>query len=239
MKTRLLTTVLFMAASLSSFAQNNATLPLLKEATGRVFDFTLQNDYQSLLEITYPTVFSEISEKEYLDNFKKTNKGDGFIVHHKDTDRQLTFGPIAPFNGGYYCVIYYNFYSSIALDKPLKKDEEQKMLDRFKEYGKIYYEASDNSFVVRGRKSMVAVLDNASGNFWSFILDAKAPYVQNIIPIGAKVELNPELYPNGIPEEPAQAPVTTKPADPKKNKVVLTEAQKKEAKEKAANSNRH
>lgn len=204
MKTRLLTTVLFMAASLSGFAQDRATLPKLKEATGRVLDFMMADDYQSLLEMTYPTLFSEITEKDYLADLKKQSSGDGFHVIHKDTNREFAYGPIMPFNGGHYCVIYYNYQVSVALDKPLKKADEENTLNRFrKDYPKISYEPSDNSLVASGRKTMVAVSDNATGNFWNFILDPKASYAQNIIPADAKAELNPEAYSAGNNESHA------------------------------------
>ena len=196
MKTRLLTTVLFMAASLSGFAQDRATKAKLEEATGRVLDFIMKDDFQSLLEITYPTLFSEITEKEYLENLKKESSGEGFTVIPKNTDTQISYGAIKPFDGGHYCVIYYNYRISISLDKPLKKQDEEGMLKRFKkDHAAIAYEPSDNSLIAKGRRALLAVSDNATANFWNFIIDTKAPYAQNIIPQDAKVELNPEAYP--------------------------------------------
>lgn len=222
MKTRLLTTVLFMAASLSGFAQDRATLPRLKESTEKVMDFMMEDDFQSLLEITYPTVFSEITEKEYLADLKKQSSGEGFHVLHKQTNREFAYGPIMPFDGGHYCVIYYNYQVSIALDKPLKKNDEEKMLNRFrKDYPKISYNPSDNSLVANGRRTMVAVADNATGNFWNFILDPKASYAQNITPAGAKEELNPQPYSEGKSEAQAAQPQTNA-----KPEETLTEPQR-------------
>lgn len=230
MKTRLLTTVLFMAVSLNSFAQDRATLPKLKESTGRVLDFILKDDFQSLVEITYPTLFSEISEKDYLAEMKKQGSGEGFTVIHKETNPELTYGPITPFNGGNFCVIYYNYIVSISLEKPLKKADEAAMIKRFSNlYDKLQYEPSDNSLTGRGRKPMVAVSDNATGNFWNFILDPKASYAQNIIPYGAKTEMNPELYPAEkntpkVTTQPVNNPVTTKQVQTEEQKAQVRKA---------------
>ena len=194
MTTRLLTTVLFMAASLCGFAQDKAKL---QESTGRLMDFILKNDYQSILEITYPTLFSEISEKDYVEGLKKHNNGDDYTIVQKKTGQDIDFGPVVHFDEGYYCVIHYNYQVSIVLKNPVKKADEAATVKRFTNTlnnEDAYYIPSDNAITVKGRKSIVAVSDNSTGNFWNFIVDVHAPYAQNAIPDGAKQELHPELY---------------------------------------------
>lgn len=217
MTTRLLTTVLFMAASLCSFAQDKAKL---KESTGRLLDFILKDDYQSILEITYPTLFSEISEKDYVEGLKKQNNGDGYTIIQRETEQAIDFGPVVHFDEGHYCVIHYNYQVSVVLEKPLKKTEEAATLKRFTNpvnNEESYYILSDNSITVKGRKSIIGVSDNSTGNFWNFIVDVHAPYAQNAIPDGAKQELHPEPY-----AENQNTSNTKKPKANKKPKPVQT-----------------
>lgn len=193
MKTKLFTLALLLAASLSGFAQDKASL---KAATKKMIDLTDHENYSDLTGTVYPKVFNLISKDDYLNQLEKTMKGPDYTIHMVRIDPSIDYGAIKSYGNGVFCMVNYNQMMTIEFEQKIAEKDRKAKEDYFKKLfntEEVYFIDTNNTIDVKRRIEIVAIADESSSSQWTF-LDPKHPIAKEIFEEEVRNELNnPEV----------------------------------------------
>lgn len=230
MKTRLFTSALLLAVSLSSFAQDKAAL---KAATQKMIDLNDQQAYSDLVGTVYPKYFEVVAKDQYYENLQKRKQGDGYTVNPSRVDPSIDYGAVKKSGNVTFCLVNYDTMMSVALDKKLTPQETAAKEEYFKKLFNsqdVYYIVDTNTIDVKKRVQLVAIADESTLEQWSFI-DPTAPGASEILPEAIRKELDPEnteAVSEIVPEQTPEAALQAKYSEAKK----AEEAKKKSVQKK-------
>lgn len=156
---------------LASFCQAQ-TLDQLKKEVNTVYEAMYNLDFETVLNYSDPKLFETISREQMvivLNQFYENKLMRTRLVHPKV---DFTFSDFQVIDGKTYCVIQYPNALRMTFEKQLPLEEAKtikKGMQSIKEYEKVIYEKSRNSFLVEGKATLVAVTDSKSKNEWKFV----------------------------------------------------------------------
>lgn len=181
MKTRLLTLVLLLAASLSSMAQDKQQLKIY---TQRMIDVASSGDDLSLIDLMYPRIFSIVTKEEVLSGLEKRRNGKDYTMTLGRTEPSIDYGMISKTDGGQFCIITYNTYIKLMPKEPIPAKKLEAETKRFKDLLKvedISYNEANNVFEAYKRVQAIAITDAETNQMWKFVLLDGSPYVDKVL----------------------------------------------------------
>ena len=190
MKTRIFTSLLLIAVSLCGFAQDKASL---KTAMLRMIDFSEKQDYKSIVDFTYPKIFTKVSKEEYLKQVQNNAKGDDYAIFRVKTDPAIDYDAIVRNKNGFFCIIHHNTLVNVNLKNKIDKKDRPELINRFKKIlntKDVYYNEASNSLTAKNRVETIAIFDDATKGRWTFI-DPTNPYANDVLNQDIKNALDP------------------------------------------------
>lgn len=191
MKTRIFSIAVLLAASLSGFAQDKASL---KAATLKMIDLTDHENYVDLSGTVYPKVFNVISKDDYLALQQQKINGQDYKIHMIRIDPSIDYGAVKKVDDVTYCIVNYNSMMTVELANKLEaKDREAKEAYFKKMLGTedVFYIESNNTIDIKKRVQLVAIADESTYGQWAFI-DPSTSEGYDLLHEAIRNELNPE-----------------------------------------------
>lgn len=167
---KLLYSALFILAAFNGFSQDAASL---KAGAQKVIDFTAKQDYNMLLDMTYPKIYDIAPRELMLESMKKTFEGnDGFRVKMVPSPPNFVFGEIKKIGNQSFAVINYDNAMQIIWDEALPAEEVDMYIGLFKENMKtddVTYDAANKTMNIKSKAKMVAVADELTKKEWRYL----------------------------------------------------------------------
>lgn len=167
---KLLYSALFLLAAFNGFSQDAASL---KAGAQKVLDFTVKQDYNVLLDMTYPKIYDIAPREQMLESMKQTFEGnEGFRVKMVQSPPNFVFGDIKKIGNQSFAVINYDNAMQIIWDEALPADEVDTYIALFKENMKtndITYDAPNKTMNIKSKAKMVAVADELTKKEWKYL----------------------------------------------------------------------
>lgn len=174
MKKLILLSVLLIS-SLSLFAQDKKSL---EERAKLMYDYTASEQYQKLLDLTYPKLFSIVPKDKMVEILQRMTKGDGFTISIMPTPPNFKFSEIRTINGAHYSVITHDMNMKMKFTEPVADSELNMLLTSFKTNLKtdnVAFDKKDNSFTIIKKSQAVAIWDKDTNGKWMFVNNSDGP----------------------------------------------------------------
>ena len=151
----------------------------LEERAKKVMEYTISANYNALMDLTYPKLFTIVSREKMLELLPAALKGEGFSVKILNQAPNYKFGEIKKIDDGYYSLIHHDTYMVMTFDEPLAKEDADMMLASLKESmkGTITYDAAKNVFNIKNPSELIAVADKSTNNQWTYISNQGGPLI--------------------------------------------------------------
>ncbi|MGQ3089015.1 hypothetical protein, partial [Flavobacterium sp.] len=158
MKKLILLSVLLIS-SITIFAQDKKSL---EERANQMYGYTASEQYEKLLDFTYPKLFTIVPRDKMVEILQRMTKGEGFTIAIAPTPPNFKFGEIKKIDGGHYSVLTHDLNMKMRFDEPVADDELEFLLASLKTNLKtdnVTFDKKDNSFTIIKRSQAVAVWD--------------------------------------------------------------------------------
>jgi hypothetical protein len=164
---KLLYAFLFLC-SLNTFSQDLATL---KTEAQKAIELTAKMDFNAILDITYPKLFTMAPREKLLEILDQTFNGNpDFKIKMIPVAPNFNFGAIKKIEGHTFCVVKHN--NAMEMTFTNKIDNPNIYIDAIKTSMKaddVTYSAEKNSISIKLISTMIAVADESTKNKWMFL----------------------------------------------------------------------
>jgi len=183
-------TAILLFVSLAMAAQDKKSL---EARANLLHDYTVTEQYEKLLDITYPKLFDLLPREKMVEVLKRMAKGDGFSIKIANTPPNFKFGEIKKIDGGSYSVVTYDLIMKMTFEQKMTAEEADMMVKSFKSNLKtdeVLFDAQGNVFTIKKRSQAVAVADKLTHNLWMFINNSDGPIKEKLLSDKVIKELN-------------------------------------------------
>lgn len=161
---------------ISSFYNYSQSFESLKINAQKAYECSAKQDFNAILDLTYPKLFTIAPREAMLKLLEDTFNGNStFKIKMISVEPNFQFGNIKKIEDKTFCVIKHNNAMVMTF---LEKIEDPKMyLSLFKESMKteeITFDEKTNSIKIRLISTMIAVADETTKNEWRFLNDDKS-----------------------------------------------------------------
>ena len=167
---KLLYTALFVLVSYAGFSQDAASM---KVGAQTLIDKTVAKDYNALLDMTYPKLFTLAPREAVLESLKSTFDGNqGFKIVMLPTAPNFVFGEIKKIGNQSFAVINHDNALQVIWDEPIPAAEVENYVGLFKTNMKtedVTYDATKKTMNIKAKAKMVAVADETTKNKWTYL----------------------------------------------------------------------
>lgn len=147
------------------------------------YSYTASEQYEKLLDLTYPKLFTIIPREKMVELLKRMTKGDGFTISIAPVAPNFAFSEIKKIDDAYYSVLTYDLTMKMRFTEPVGDQELASLLPSFKTAMKtdnITFDKKDNSFTIIKKSQSVAVYDKLGNNQWMFVNNTDGPVKEKI-----------------------------------------------------------
>lgn len=167
---KLFYSALFILASYTGFSQDAASL---KTGAQTLIDKTVAKDYNALLDMTYPKLFTLAPREAVLESLKSTFDGNqGFKIVMLPTSPNFAFGPIKKIGTQSFAIIDHDNALQVIWDEAIPAEEVDTYIGLFKTNMKtenVTYDAAKKTMNIKAKAKMVAVADETTKNKWTYL----------------------------------------------------------------------
>lgn len=167
MKRKIIITALFVLTSLTTFAQDLASL---KTEAQKAYKAASNMNYDQIFETTYPKVFDIIPRESMKDMFEQMMENEQFSIKLVEVDPELSFGEIKKIGDQTFCLVDHNNVMNMTFKTPM--DDAEMMIDIFKtsmQAEDVTYNKETNTFTIKLRATLIGVADSLTNNKWKFL----------------------------------------------------------------------
>ncbi|MCL9808379.1 hypothetical protein [Flavobacterium luminosum] len=158
--------VLFVSTQM--FSQN---IESLKTKANQAYKASAEMDFDKILELTYPKLFSIMPKESLKEIIKQTFEGNPeFKIKMIAVEPNFNFSEIKKIDGQTFCVIKHN--NALEMVFTNKISDPNAVTDLFKSSMKaddVTYNAEKNSILIKLISTMIAVADDSTKNEWTFL----------------------------------------------------------------------
>ncbi len=154
---------------LAANAQDKASL---EKNANLMMEYTVKENYKSLMDLTYPTLFELFPKEQMIEMLPAMLKGEGYEISLLDTPPNFVYGDIKKIDGGSYVLVKHDVKMKMAFTEPMGDDELQNMMPMFKQSmgtEDITFNKAENAFYIKKRAQMIGAADKLTGNKWTFL----------------------------------------------------------------------
>lgn len=173
-------TFLILFISFYNYAQN---IDALKVNANKVYDCTTKQDFNCILDLSYPKLFSIAPRETMLKVLESSFGGNpDFKIKMIIVDPNFQFGEIKKIENKTFCVIKHN--NAMTMTFTEKIETPDMYISLFKESMKtddITFDEKTNSINIKLISTVVAVADSTTNNEWRFLNDDKSGKLFSLI----------------------------------------------------------
>lgn len=167
MKHKIIITALFVLTSLTTFAQDLATL---KTEALKAYKAASNMNYDEIFETTYPKVFDIVPKESMKEMFEQMMENEQFSIKLVEVLPELSFGEIKKIGNQTFCLVDHNNVMNMTFKTPM--DDAEMMIDIFKtsmQAKEVTYDKATNTFTITLRSTLIAVADDLTNKKWKFV----------------------------------------------------------------------
>lgn len=167
MKNKILFFTFFLFQTITILAQDMTSL---KEEALKSYKASVNMNFESIFETTYPKVFDIVSQDQMKAMFGQMMESEQFSIKLVEVEPNFSFGEIKKIEGKSFCMVTYNNVMTMKFKQPM--DDAESMIDIFKssmEADKVTYDKLTNTFRIEMRSTLIAVADDLTKNQWKFL----------------------------------------------------------------------
>lgn len=161
---------LLICASYTGFSQDAASM---KSGAQTLIDKTVAKDYNALLDMTYPKLFTLAPREAVLESLKSTFDGNqGFKIVMLPAAPNFVFGEIKKIGNQSFAIIDHDNALQVVWDEPIPAEEVETYVGLFKTNMKtqdVTYDATKKTMNIKAKAKMVAVADETTKNKWTYL----------------------------------------------------------------------
>ena len=168
---------------LISFYNHAQNIDALKINANKVYDCTAKQDFNCILDLSYPKLFSIAPRETMLEVLKNSFGGNpDFKIKMITVDPNFQYGEIKKIENKTFCVIKHN--NAMTMTFTEKIETPDMYISLFKESMKtddITFDEKTNSINIKLISTMIAVADDTTKNEWRFLNDDKSGKIFSLI----------------------------------------------------------
>ncbi len=180
--------LMFISFSFILWGQNKKEL---NRNSQKIYEFTVQGEYDSLMNYTYPKLFDMVPKKNIIDAMTKSFHNDEFNITVLPHEPNFSFSEIKKIDGNYYSLIEHDLYMKLDFFKAMEPEELSVMVDLFKlamETDDV--SVKDKSIFIGKRSAMIAMSEKQYNYRWYFVNNDKGSvFLNSLIPERVQEEL--------------------------------------------------
>jgi hypothetical protein len=146
-------------------------LQSLKPAVDNMISASVAQDYETIMDLTYPKVFDIAPRETVIESMKSVFDNDMMSVKLDLSNPNYKFSEIKTIKNQQFCVVKYNIGMFMTL-KNTDKETAAMMIDglqRSGQYTTVDYDDEKKTITVKGEAIMIAVADDLTQNKWKFV----------------------------------------------------------------------
>lgn len=156
-----------------SSAINSQNLKSLEAETNKMYNATSKMNYDEILDFSYPKLFDIISKEQMKEVLEMTFSNEQFEISFLPITPNFEYAPIKKIEDKSLCIIKYNLGMSMRFNEPVDEETVKIMIKALKTQGESYsdikFNKEENTFLIKGMSTMIAIADNSTDNKWKFI----------------------------------------------------------------------
>ncbi|QYJ68363.1 hypothetical protein [Flavobacterium litorale] len=171
MKKTLTTLLLFVVAV--TFAQDKKSL---QERSAKMYEYTIQNEYAKLLDLTYPKIFDLVPKATMLQMLQGMMDNEMMRIELLDRVPNFSYSSIEKIENGYYSLVDHDITMKMIFKEPIGQEQGEMMVTAMKqqlESGEVSFDAQQNAIIAKKRSQMIAVCNSDTDNKWTFLNNDK------------------------------------------------------------------
>ncbi|OIQ16229.1 MAG: hypothetical protein BM557_10180 [Flavobacterium sp. MedPE-SWcel] len=165
----------------------------LEEGATKMYNYTVNAEYDKLLDITYPKIFTLIPKEKMLQAFESMVDNEQTTIKMLDEAPNFKYGAITKVEDGYYCIIDHDLAMEMTFKEAIPKDQSEMVVNLMKkrlETDKVIFDPEKNSITVHKRAQVIAIANKLSNNKWTYINnDKNSPYVKMLLNESVRTKL--------------------------------------------------
>lgn len=152
---------------------NSQNLKSLEAETNKMYNATSKMNYDEILDFSYPKLFDIISKEQMKEVLEMTFSNEQFEISFLPITPNFEYAPIKKIEDKSLCIIKYNLGMSMRFNEPVDEETVEIMIKALKTQGESYsdikFNKEENTFLIKGMSTMIAIADNSTDNKWKFI----------------------------------------------------------------------
>lgn len=161
---------LLILATINCYSQDVASL---KVGAKKVYDYTTNQNYVGLLEMSYPKLFEIVTKTDMIAMLKKTfDETEGYKIIMIPSEPNFVFGEIKKIDKQLFCVINHDITVQMIFDEPIPTEEIQEYITVFKENmssDNVTYDTAKKTMTIISKSKLIAISDETTKNEWRFL----------------------------------------------------------------------
>lgn len=173
-------TLIVLLISFCNYAQN---IESLKINAQKIYDYTAKQDFNGILDLSYPKLFTIAPRETMLKVLESSFNGNSdFKIKLITVDPNFQFGEIKKIENKTFCIIKHN--NAMTMTFTEKIETPDMYINLFKESMKaseVTFDEKTNSINIKLISTMIAVADDTTNNEWRFLNDDKSGKIFTLI----------------------------------------------------------
>ena len=158
-----------------------------------MYDYTVNAEYDKLLDITYPKIFTLIPKERMLQAFESMVDNEQATIKILNEAPNFKYGEITKIEDGYYCIIGHDLAMEMTFKETIPEDQSEMIVNLMKERldtDKVTFNSEKNSITIRKKAQVIAIANKLSDNKWTYINnDKNSPYVNMLLDENVRTKL--------------------------------------------------
>lgn len=161
-------TILFITAT--GFCQD---LKSLEIETNKMHKATSKMNFDEILDFSYPKLYDILSREQMKEILEMTFTNEQFDISFLPIDPEFNYTPIKKIEKKSLSVIKYNLGMVMRFNEPVDDETANIMIESLQAQGESYadvkFDKEKNTFLIKGKSTMIAIADEITENKWKFI----------------------------------------------------------------------
>ena len=148
-------------------------LETLKLETTKMYKATSKMNYDEILDYSYPKLFDIITRDQMKEVLEMTFKNEQFSIIFLQNDPNFEYSAIKKIEKKSLVIIKYDLAMAMQFNEPVDDETIEIMINALKSQGESYadvkFDKVKNTFVIKGKSTMIGIADELTINKWKFL----------------------------------------------------------------------
>lgn len=148
-------------------------LKSLELETNKMYKATSKMNYDEIIDFSYPKLFDIISRDQMKEVLEMTFKNDQFTITFLQNNPNFEYSTIKKIEKKSLSIIRYDLGMAMQFNEPVDNETIEVMINALKSQGESYadvkFDKEKNTFIIKGKSTMIAIADEITENKWKFL----------------------------------------------------------------------